>query len=203
MTRKTPPGWRPRDNRPPFGSGARQEWGDDTLHRFYCDHWRQPVTIEDDIVVYASAYCDRRGNAPWRPLDVGIYLSPCWAHEFTLASRRWAGPAVGVRAELALLTWPDGGPPGALDDSARVLAYGIAAARAGRSVEIGCHGGHGRTGTALAAMLVLEGLHPREAAVRVWDRYCDLAIETPGQLRFLFQLAGVLHRRGKEGFQTM
>jgi protein-tyrosine phosphatase len=54
-------------------------------------------------------------------------------------------------------------------------------ARAGERVELGCLGGHGRTGTALAALAVLTG-HPAADAV-AWTRttYCPKAIETPAQ----------------------
>lgn len=56
---------------------------------------------------------------------------------------------------------------------------------AGQHVEVGCLGGHGRTGTALACLAVLAG-HPAGDAV-AWVRsgYCAKAVETPGQEAFI------------------
>lgn len=48
-------------------------------------------------------------------------------------------------------------------------------------VEIGCLGGHGRTGTGLACLAVLVGA-PRDPAVSwVRENYCSLAVETSVQ----------------------
>ena len=62
-------------------------------------------------------------------------------------------------------------------------------ARRGERVEVGCLGGHGRTGTALACLAVLAG-HPAADAV-AWTRthYCPKAVETPDQEAFVAALA--------------
>jgi protein-tyrosine phosphatase len=57
-------------------------------------------------------------------------------------------------------------------------------ARAGRRVEIGCYGGHGRTGTALACLAVLCGLPPSGAVTWVRSGYCERAVETEAQEAF-------------------
>jgi hypothetical protein len=44
-----------------------------------------------------------------------------------------------------------------------------------------CRGGVGRTGTALAALAVLDGLSPSEAVGWVRQRYHPMAVETPWQ----------------------
>ncbi|GBD19820.1 hypothetical protein HRbin28_00254 [bacterium HR28] len=51
-----------------------------------------------------------------------------------------------------------------------------------------CCGGHGRTGTALAAMLIARGMDPEEAIEYVRRMHCRLAIETPGQEAYLRSL---------------
>jgi hypothetical protein len=48
----------------------------------------------------------------------------------------------------------------------------------GERVEIGCIGGHGRTGTMLACMLVLNGMKPAAAIKFVHKKYCTEAIES-------------------------
>ncbi len=57
-------------------------------------------------------------------------------------------------------------------------------ARAGQHVEIGCYGGHGRTGTALACLAILCGQAPDEAVTWVRATYCERAVETGEQEAF-------------------
>jgi hypothetical protein len=63
-------------------------------------------------------------------------------------------------------------------------------AHAGERVEVGCLGGHGRTGTALACLAILTG-HPHGEAV-AWVRanYCVDAVETAEQEAFVVELVG-------------
>jgi hypothetical protein len=58
-------------------------------------------------------------------------------------------------------------------------------AHAGERVEVACRGGIGRTGTALAALCILDGLAPRAAVTWVRGHYHPRAVETPGQRRWL------------------
>lgn len=160
-----------------------------------CNHWRQPVEIAHETIVYASAYCDRPRIYRWEWPQIGIYLSDVWAGEVGLASLAWAGPVIGPRAEIAILPWPDGGAPTCPRDTERALSYGLEAARAGSFVEIGCHAGHGRTGTAVAALMILSGAGLDEALERVWSDYCEFAVETIAQEHYLRELAHRSPRR--------
>jgi hypothetical protein len=58
-------------------------------------------------------------------------------------------------------------------------------ARDGERVEVICGGGIGRTGTALAALAILDGLSPTEAVTWIRDNYHPRAVETPWQRRWL------------------
>ncbi|MDX3378153.1 protein phosphatase [Streptomyces sp. ME02-6991-2A] len=64
------------------------------------------------------------------------------------------------------------------------LAYERAA---GERVEICCGGGIGRTGTALSALCVFEGMDPKEAVKWVRKNYHSRAVEVPWQRRFIRQ----------------
>ena len=64
----------------------------------------------------------------------------------------------------------------------------LARARAGEKVELGCLGGHGRTGTALACLAVLGGYPHEEAFAWVRADYCPSAIETAEQEAFVLAL---------------
>ncbi|WP_373418214.1 protein phosphatase [Arthrobacter sp. BF1] len=52
-------------------------------------------------------------------------------------------------------------------------------------VEIACDGGHGRTGTALACIAVLDGVSADKAVKFVRERYNPRAVETPWQRRYV------------------
>jgi hypothetical protein len=52
-------------------------------------------------------------------------------------------------------------------------------------VEVACAGGHGRTGTALACLAVLDGLPGDQAIAYVCRHYAPRAVETPWQRRFV------------------
>jgi hypothetical protein len=48
-------------------------------------------------------------------------------------------------------------------------------------VELACAGGHGRTGTALACLAILDGVPARAAVAYVRQHYNPRAVETPWQ----------------------
>jgi protein-tyrosine phosphatase len=81
--------------------------------------------------------------------------------------------------------WPDFWVPldGAVARAA--LAETSARARQGQLVEVGCRGGRGRTGTAIAALAVLDGMAPSEAVRWVRSAYDRRAVETPWQAWWL------------------
>jgi hypothetical protein len=101
--------------------------------------------------------------------DFGLYLD-----------RRWQPPWPHDH-----LDWPDMGVPA---DPAAVLPALTALldrARAGERVEVGCLGGHGRTGTALACLAVLTGTPADDAVEWVRMHYCAQAVETEAQEEFV------------------
>jgi protein-tyrosine phosphatase len=61
-------------------------------------------------------------------------------------------------------------------------------ARAGQLAEIGCIGGHGRTGTALACLALLSGVKREEAVSWVKTNYCSSAVESPEQAAYVSSL---------------
>jgi protein-tyrosine phosphatase len=100
------------------------------------------------------------------PSSYGLYLDerwqqPPWPHE--------------------RLDWPDFGVPADPDRLRTALADLLDRARRGEVVEIGCLGGHGRTGTALACLAVLAGTPADDAVAWVRSTYCDKAVETDAQ----------------------
>jgi protein-tyrosine phosphatase len=81
--------------------------------------------------------------------------------------------------------WPDFWVPLDRADALDALREAHRRSRAGDRVEVACRGGIGRTGTALAALAVLDGLPPGEAVAWVRANYHHRAVETPWQRRWL------------------
>ena len=84
-----------------------------------------------------------------------------------------------------VVKWPDYGLPANLARFRRSLRALSARASSDGSVEIGCLGGHGRTGTALACLVVIAGVPPANAVSWVRKHYCNQAVETTEQEQFV------------------
>jgi Protein-tyrosine phosphatase len=80
--------------------------------------------------------------------------------------------------------WPDWWLPTDPSDARSALVELWRRAEAER-VEVACSGGHGRTGTALACVAILDGVPPAEAIGYVRQHYNSRAIETPWQRRYV------------------
>lgn len=131
----------------------------------HCDSVRLP----DGSVVVATSYDQADPYAREATPARGLYLDhrwqPPWPHEH--------------------LAWPDFGVPADPTLVSAGLRAVLSGAQKGESVEIGCLGGHGRTGTALACLAILTGCPPSEAVSWVRDTYCTEAVETAEQQDFV------------------
>lgn len=83
------------------------------------------------------------------------------------------------------IRWPDFWVPLNRRDALDGLHQALDRARAGQRVEVACRGGTGRTGTALAALAILDGLPRTEAVAWVRAHYRPRAVETPWQRHWL------------------
>lgn len=126
---------------------------------------RTPVCFEAGTVVTGVTFSAddpyRREATP----SFGLYFD-----------ERWNPPWPNVH-----VAWPDFGVPTDVAALKHSLGDVIARAQRGDSVEIGCLGGHGRTGTALACIAVLTGTPPADAVDWVRAHYCSKAVETDEQ----------------------
>ena len=132
-----------------------------------CNHCLEPVNL-GSVTIHCSAHKDSndRDTNP----DFGLYAdyrwSPTWRNEF--------------------IDWPDFGTPNNPDIAVSQISDAYNLALAGKIVEIGCIGGHGRTGTILACMAVHHlRIGFEEAIDFVRNTYCDHAIETTAQEIFI------------------
>ncbi|HEY7265490.1 MAG TPA: protein-tyrosine phosphatase family protein [Trebonia sp.] len=131
------------------------------------------VVLPDGTQLTAASYDPVAPYARTREPDYGLYLDSRWQPP-------WANDHVD---------WPDFGLPADTEAFLEALKAVLERARSGQDVEVGCLGGHGRTGTALACLAVLTG-HPASDAV-AWVRssYCAKAVETPRQEAFVAALS--------------
>ena len=118
------------------------------------------------------------GGARVRGRRLGDPASPA---DFALVLGKGAAPAWPHRR----LRWSDFRVPADRDDALDALREAHRRALAGERVEVACRGGVGRTGTALAALAVLDGLSPAQAVGWVRAGYHRRAVETPWQRRWL------------------
>jgi hypothetical protein len=86
------------------------------------------------------------------------------------------------------VAWRDFWVPTDGADAVVALREAHLRARGGERVEVACRGGVGRTGTALAALAVLDGLPPPDAVHWVRAAYHRRAVETPWQRWWLRRL---------------
>lgn len=126
---------------------------------------RTRVQFVDDTMVTGVTFLAEDPYAREDRPGFGLYLD-----------ERWAPPWPHAHVD-----WPDFGVPEDLDVLRRALTDLVDRARTGESVEVGCLGGHGRTGTALACLAVLTGTPANEAVAWVRANYCERAVETHAQ----------------------
>ena len=138
----------------------------------------EPWPIADGVVEFPNGVRVRgRGLGRALPLGpdptVGIYL---------LAR---TPPAVAWPSEW--IKWPDFGLPSDQRTAVQTLTATFASAKSAR-LEVACHGGRGRTGTALAILAIASGVDPARAVDWVRENYHRDAVETPGQRRWTEKL---------------
>jgi len=143
-----------------------------------CTHTLDAVQLPGGTTVYASDYYSRndRRIVP----DVAVYLDKAWTAEgfaFTLG-------------------WPDFGLPiASFTDVLRVARYVHQAAQDGAVCEIACLGSHGRTGTFLAILALLDMETPDGAGAVAYVRahHCHKAVENTEQEWYVSAVAAVLN----------
>ena len=147
---------------------------DHTHERFELHRHRSLVVLPDGTPITAVSFDALDPYARDQRPDYGLYLDrqwqPPWPHDH--------------------IDWPDFGVPHSAAPALAALRYALDRARAGQLVEIGCLGGHGRTGTALACLAILTGHPPDDAVAWVRAAYCADTIETPEQEAFAVGLVG-------------
>lgn len=137
--------------------------GTSVKHFYKCRHYDVELAFPDGVSVFASSK-HNRSDADLAP-DFGVYLDSYWY----------------ASCPAYFIDWPDYGLPTRWEVAARCIIDAYKKAENGLWVEVGCIGGHGRTGTVLACMAVLSGLNAQDSVNYVRDYYCNQAIESDEQ----------------------
>lgn len=133
---------------------------------------RGVVVLPSGRLVYGRSL--RRPRPAGHCPDFGLYLL--------------ARPPRVVPWDAQWVEWPDFGLP--ID---RVTARGALVEAWSRApaerVEVACHGGRGRTGTALACLAVLDGVPAHDAVAYIRTHFDARAVETRWQRRYVSTFA--------------
>lgn len=125
-------------------------------------HYEHEIEFPDGVVVMGSSLDNLpRIRPPQRGLYADHHWRPAWRSEF--------------------ITWNDFGLPKNYEAALDAICDTYDLAEQGARVEIGCQGGHGRTGTILACMAVVSGMDHKDAIAFVRSRFCSQAVETDEQ----------------------
>jgi hypothetical protein len=191
---------------------------DDDLNRFFAadDKPKTPAAIFDDYEPSKSqsAYISCADNHPALKIpgtefviyggscihpfvkDADVYIGFDWGMKYSKQSYPWnAG-----RTEF-LFQIDDMAAPRDPVEFKKLVDWTVEQLRAGKKVHCGCIGGHGRTGTFLAALVSVMS-DEKDSITYVRKNYCSKAVETSGQIRFLEKEFGILPVAGSKSHTT-
>jgi hypothetical protein len=151
------------------------EWRGRELRAANCYGFEQARELADCIIDLAGL---TRGSVGTRAPQGAAQGAESWFREL----ERLVNPA--ERPVVLRLHWPDMTAPSVGLDFWRrlweLLPEGV--------IVVACCGGHGRTGTALASLLVAAGMDPDAAIDYVRTTHCTEAIETAEQEEYVRRL---------------
>ncbi len=162
-----------------------------------CPHIQTPVEIGPYIVHASSGLNVRNDSSDYRPKNLAIYLDPGTWQPLRSAkpvqadlTKSSVSKVEDCSGQIIYVEWKDFG---VIDQRLFECLINTVTQTLdqGKSVEIGCIGAHGRTGTLLTGIVArVEGLNAEDSIARIRQEYCGRAIETEGQKKMIHTLAG-------------
>lgn len=160
-----------------------------------CTHPARKVIVKlGDVNVYCGAKMDTNPLNPLYDtvLDVGAHFTfpamPIGEMNGFGEQARARLTALIYKPRLITLNWPDYGVFPAKTDFWQEL-WAMITEEGTKDLLIACQGGHGRTGTALASLMVCNfDYAPAEAAELIRKEHCKNAIETESQVVYINRL---------------
>lgn len=149
-------------------------------------HMQIPISVGPHTVYAVAGRHARKGG--YIPKNLSIYLDVrTWYNIRKVIPpgySRYGAKVPRVQdkfGEIIYVNWQDFGTIG-IDRLRRLVGIIRVALAQGKTVEVGCIGAHGRTGTVLAALIAkVENLSAVEAIQVLRKRYCHKAVETSQQ----------------------
>ena len=160
-----------------------------------CSHHCTPFRIGPNKVYLTGSMHINKLPQTAETITHGIYFEPALIETHSILSNFLRAFALARKLkkktdkEIIYVKWPDRGtiPVSRLMPVLKWAADNLATE--GVNIEIGCMGGHGRTGTFVASLLAYMGMRPDKAIKRVRTAYCESAIETPAQEKMIREVA--------------
>ena len=166
--------------------GSSYSSGSTTGSFHSCYHKHPPLKMPGtELVIY--------GGSCLSPIikDADIYIGFDESMKFTKRSYPWNA------GEEFLFAIRDMSVPDSPTQFGKLVDWTKAQLEAGKKVHCGCLGGHGRTGTFLAALVSRFG--EKDAVTYVRKNYCKKAVESSKQIAFLKEHFGVLGAEPTKG----
>lgn len=164
-------------------SWAEEKWWDDkssskktSYRRCYEDH--PPMTLPGSSLVIYGGSCLSPAVT-----DADVYIG--FEGTMSVSSKAWPWtPGHEIRFPIT-----DMKPPSNPGQFKKLIEWTLLQLEGGAKVHAGCIGGHGRTGTFLAAIVAVLG--EKDAVSYVREHYCKKAVESTTQVAFLTDQFGV------------
>jgi hypothetical protein len=153
-----------------------------------CFESHPPLKLGDTGLVIYGGSCSR-------PVvnDADVYIGFDGGMRFTKRHFPWNA------GEEILYKIVDFEAPAEITEFRKLVEWTHDQLRAGRKVHCGCIGGHGRTGTFLAA-IVKQATGIEDAITYVRANYCKKAVESQVQVQYLAKHFGILPAGGAKEF---
>lgn len=160
------------------------------MRRCYKDHPPLPIVVGGDTYSIYGGSCGHPAV-----IDADVYVG----FDFTMATTERQYPwneGIEFRYPIKDMHAPDN--PTTFKALIEWLAVQLIA---GKKVHVGCIGGHGRTGTVLAA-LVTHMTGNVDSITYVRKNYCQKAVESPLQVEFLHKHYGITKVTDSKSYST-
>jgi hypothetical protein len=171
-----------------------QTWGENktytkTTHAPSCYHNHPPMKLPGtESVIY--------GGSCIHPVvkDADVYIGFDGGMEQTKRQFPWHP------GDEVLFKIQDMSVPSDVGEFRKLVEWTALQLKLGRKVHCGCIGGHGRTGTFLAALVAEHG--EKDAINYVRQHYCQKAVESASQIKFLHDHFGVQPAKATKSYSN-
>lgn len=168
-----------------------------------CGHNRDKFQLRNGETVYLSSRSGSLKKDDRPEVTMGCYLDDTWmkARVMFTSDFRPDNNFSQLFQEndypYIVINWSDMGVI-PLTDFSEIVAWCMTQIKHGEQLDIACVGGHGRTGTLLAGILVFQNYTADEAIEKVRKDHCNKAIETIAQEQLIKQYYNALTKVRKE-----